>query len=57
MLNLLSEEEDRILNEIIKRIKPDIILIDFMIFPSIIHSGIPWVSVVSAQILTVIDDP
>ena len=57
MFKLLSKEEDQILNEIIKRTKPDVILIDFMFAPSIINSGIPWVSVVSAQILSVIDDP
>ena len=57
MIKLSSKEEDQILNEIIKRTKPDVILIDFMFSPSIINSGIPWVNVVSIQILTVIDDP
>ena len=57
MIKPLSKEEDQIFNEIIKRIKPDVILIDYMFAPSIIYSGIPWVSVNSVQILSVIDDP
>ena len=53
----ISSDENEILDKIIKRTKPDVIVNDFMFAPSIIDSGIPWVSLVSTQILTVIYDP
>ena len=56
-LKAYSRKEDQIINEIICRIKPDVIAVDFMFFPSIIKSGIPWVNINSIQILNIIDDP
>ena len=44
-LTPLSKSEHQILNKVIQRIKPDVILIDFMFPPSIIFNGIPWVNV------------
>ena len=53
----ISSDEDTILDKIIKRKKPDVIVNDFIFAPSIIDSGIPRVALVSTQILTVIYDP
>ena len=53
----MTKSEDEILEKIIHRIKPDVIINDCMFAPSIIKSGIPWVNLASVQILSVIDDP
>ena len=52
-----SKKEDKKIKEIINKIKPDVIAVDFMFSPAIIKSGIPWVNINSTQILAVIDDP
>ena len=52
-----SKEEDKKIKEIINKIKPDVIAVDFMFSPAIIKSGIPWININSTQILSVIDDP
>ena len=52
----LTKYEDQNIKEIIQRTKPDVILNDFVFAPSIINSTIPWVNVLSVQVLTGIDD-
>lgn len=54
---LTTKNEDEQLAKIIDRIKPDVIVVDWFIAPSILNSEIPWVLSVSQQILTLIDDP
>ena len=53
----ITRKEDEILAKIIDRLKSDVIVNDFFFTPSISKSGIPWVSLISIQILTNIDDP
>ena len=53
---IFSKKEDQQINEIINRIKPDVIAVDLWFSPSIIKSGIHWVNINTIQILTVIDD-
>ena len=53
----VTRKEDEILAKIIDRIKPDVIVNDFYFVSSIVKSGIPWVNLVSMQILSVIEDP
>ena len=54
---VVTKKEGEIVDKIIDRIKPDVIVVDCAIAPSIFNSGIPWVSLVSLQISTAIDDP
>ena len=57
LMESVTREENQIIQNIIKRLKPDVIVVDFISAPAIFKSGIPWVNLISAQILTVIDDP
>lgn len=54
---LTTRYQDEQLAKIILNIKPDVIVVDWFIAPSIFNSGIPWVLSISQQILTLIDDP
>ena len=54
---LTTRYQDEQLAKIILSIKPDVIVVDWFIAPSIFNSGIPWVLSISQQILTLIDDP
>ena len=46
-------EEDPLMEEIVQRVKPDVILIDNEFwFPSLMGSGIPWVLVMTCNPLT-----
>ena len=56
-IKTLTRKEDEILAKIIDRVKPDVIVNDFYFVSSIVKSGIPWINLVSMQILSVIDDP
>ena len=57
MIKTITKNEDEIIRKLISKIKPDVIVNDLMFAPAIINSGIPWISVSSIQILSVIDDP
>ena len=54
---IATSKDNQILAKIIHRVKPDVIVIHWFVVPSIVKSGIPWVNLVSLQILTLIDDP
>ena len=56
-IKTLTRKEDEILAKIIDHVKPDIIVNDLYFVSSIVKSGIPWINLVSMQILSVIDDP
>jgi len=56
MLDQAIDNDSRI-REIIERIKPDVIVVDsYASTPSILKSGIPWVSLISANPLVGITD-
>ena len=57
MMKPITKNEDEIIGKLISKIKPDLIVNDLMFAPAIINCGIPWISVSSVQILSVIDDP
>ena len=57
LMESITKKENDTIDNIIKRIKPDVIVVDFLFAPAIFKAGIPWVSLSSVQILTAIDDP
>ena len=56
LMQPITRKENQTIEKIIKNLKPDVIVVDFIFAPAIFKSGIPWISLNSVQILSVIDD-